>query len=93
MAKRGLYIFLALIYCLPSLVCQSQDLNGGQPEDSSLVTSKVLRESKVTIRQIIVTGNKKTKEHIVKREVPFLEGQSYPMSDILASLPKAGSIL
>jgi outer membrane protein assembly factor BamA len=89
MATRCIYIVLALTVCLTSLVTRSQDLTDRQPADTSVVTSKVLQESKVTIRNIVVTGNKKTKEHIVKREIPFLEGQAYPMSDILASLPKS----
>ncbi|HSF45132.1 MAG TPA: POTRA domain-containing protein, partial [Chitinophagaceae bacterium] len=48
-----------------------------------------IEEEKVTIRTITVIGNKKTKEHIVTREVPLKEGISYPMPFILNSIQTA----
>lgn len=55
-------------------------------EQPAVPYSKVLDESNVTIRKITIVGNKKTKPHIVTREVPVLEGQAYPMSFILNAL-------
>lgn len=76
------YIVMFLVggcLCVPA---HSQEKEG-QP---TVPVSKVLDESNVTIRDIIIVGNKKTKDHIVSREIPTLKGQAYPMSFILNSL-------
>ena len=39
-----------------------------------------LAECLVTVRDIIITGNKKTKESIILREIPFKSGEAYPLS-------------
>jgi outer membrane protein assembly factor BamA len=71
---------------LTGVVCGQTALDRPSEPDSNYVPSQLLKDSRVTIRSIIVTGNKKTKEHIVKREIPFEEGSAYPLADILSSL-------
>ena len=75
-----------LTMCMACLLAAAQDKPDEEAEDSSQVNHKVLQDTRVAIREIFVTGNKKTKIHIVKREVSVVEGRSYPMSEILKSL-------
>ena len=35
------------------------------------------------IRDIIITGNKKTKEYFILREIPFKTGEEYPLQDLV----------
>lgn len=86
MMTRGKHIGLALILSLSCLYGLGQTNQVPEPDDSSRFNSRALRETMVTIRDISVTGNKKTREQIVKREIPFTEGQSYTMSNILNAL-------
>ena len=44
---------------------------------------EVLKNSMITIRHLLINGNKKTKKYIVAREVVFNEGQSYSISTVL----------
>jgi outer membrane protein assembly factor BamA len=76
------YILLILMAGCLCMRAQSQV----KEEEPTVPVSKVLDESNVTIRNVSITGNKKTKAHIVAREVPLTEGQSYPMSFILNAL-------
>ena len=36
-----------------------------------------------TIREIIITGNKKTKANIILREIPFKSGDKFPLQDLV----------
>jgi len=76
----------ALLLILACLGAFGQESPVSNLNDTTFLPGQVLRESRVTIRNIIVTGNKKTRENIVKREIPFEEGRAYPMSDIIGSL-------
>jgi outer membrane protein assembly factor BamA len=42
-----------------------------------------------TIRSIIITGNKRTKENIILREVPFRPGEKYPLQDLVKKFEDA----
>ena len=53
------------------------------PTDSSEV------DSVFTVRQIIITGNKKIKSKIILREIPFREGEQYPMHDLVKKFEDA----
>lgn len=50
-------------------------------------------ECKVTIRDIFLYGNKKTKDGILLREIPVVKGQSYSMPFILRSIQRANENL
>jgi outer membrane protein assembly factor BamA len=86
MLTRGKNIVLMLTMCMACLLAAAQDKPDEEAEDSSQVNHKILQDTRVAVREIFVTGNKKTKIHIVKREVSVVEGRSYPMSEILKSL-------
>jgi outer membrane protein assembly factor BamA len=42
-----------------------------------------------TIRSITITGNKRTKENIILREVPFRPGEIYPLQDLVKKFEDA----
>lgn len=46
----------------------------------------ILHSTKVVIRDIIITGNKKTKNYIIGREITFKEGSAYSISEILSGV-------
>jgi len=81
MRLKGKYPFITLLCICCSCYCLAQE----QGTDS-LPVSSVMEESQVYIREIKVVGNRKTKLHIVKREIPVEEGKPYSMSFVLASL-------
>jgi outer membrane protein assembly factor BamA len=82
MRLSGKNIFIAVLCCCISLAAKSQD----KENDSIPLYSPVLDEARVTIRNISIIGNKKTKPHIVTREVPLQQNVAYPMSFILNAL-------
>src|SRR5262245_42133181 len=57
-----------------------------ETQDSLFQDDQVLKTSFLTIRDIHVTGNKKTKKFIVLREITVQKGISYSISDILKSI-------
>ena len=81
MRVRGTHILLLMVSIFLSVVVVGQE-----KEEEARIHSRILDESNVTIRKISIYGNKKTKPHIVTREVPLEEGMAYPMSYILESL-------
>lgn len=42
----------------------------------------VSANEKITIREIILTGNRKTRKNIILRELPFRSGEQYDLSDV-----------
>ncbi|MEY4728774.1 MAG: hypothetical protein RLZZ390_1298, partial [Bacteroidota bacterium] len=46
----------------------------------------ILQSSKVVIRNIIITGNKKTKNYIIGREITLKKGSAYSISEILSGV-------
>ena len=69
--------FLLLLYSLPSL---------GQEKGNVDTVSQAYTNRKVTIRNITVTGNRKTKDRIVFREIYLKADSSYPMPFIIESI-------
>jgi hypothetical protein len=55
-------------------------------KDELFQHAPILQKDRVFIRNISVTGNKLTKKYIVFRELQFIEGRSYTISDILNRL-------
>jgi outer membrane protein assembly factor BamA len=69
--------FLLLLYSLPSL---------GQEKSNGDTVYQAYENRKVTIRHMTVTGNRKTKDRIIFREVYLEPDSSYPMPFILESI-------
>ncbi|MFN5376074.1 MAG: POTRA domain-containing protein [Chitinophagaceae bacterium] len=78
MRKSFSLLFLLFI---PLVFVYSQDKEEEVYQDNLLLFS-----SKVVIRDIIISGNKKTKNYIIGREITFKEGSSYSISEILSGV-------
>jgi outer membrane protein assembly factor BamA len=85
MRQKGKNILVAVLCCFLVTAANSQL----KETDTIPVSANAADEEKVTIRTITVVGNKKTKLHIVTREVPLKEGMSYSMPFILNALQTA----
>ena len=48
-----------------------------------------LNDNLFTVRNIVITGNKKTKASVILREVPFKTGEIYPLSDLVKKFEDA----
>ena len=59
---------------IPILPGQAE-LNG-EPES-------VDNSARFTIREILIRGNKRTKEYIILREIPFRSGEKYALQDLV----------
>ncbi|MBX2923946.1 MAG: hypothetical protein KF746_17235 [Chitinophagaceae bacterium] len=83
---RSLYkyvVFPVLFLCFWRPLCAQEK------EEIPYEDDDVLKSSQVTIRNVIVSGNKITKEYIIAREVPLKKGEKYPISSILGNIPQA----
>lgn len=80
--KYVLWITVFLLY-YGIRVCAQQN------EEQAYEDDDVLKAATLTIRDVIITGNKITKSYIIAREVPVKKGMLYSISDILKSIPSA----
>ena len=77
------FFSLFLLFLAPVVFVFAQDKN---KEEEVYQDNILLTHSHVTIRNIIVNGNKKTKAYIIGREITFREGSSYSISEILSGI-------
>ena len=75
------YFSLLVFLLIPTLLVFSQD-----KEEEVYQDNIILHSSKVVIRNILVSGNKKTKKYIIGREIVFKEGSAYSISEILSGV-------
>ena len=77
------FFSLFLFFLAPVVFVFAQDKD---KEEEVYQDNILLTHSHVTIRNIIVNGNKKTKAYIIGREITFREGSSYSISEILSGI-------
>ena len=76
------YVLLFLItFCINYTSAQEK-----QEQEEMFADAPILGQTRVTIRNVIITGNKITKKYIVLRELPFEIGKTYSISDVLIGL-------
>lgn len=75
------YFSLLILLFTPVLLVFSQD-----KEEEVYQDDIILQSSKVVIRNIIITGNKKTKNYIIGREITLKKGSAYSISEILSGV-------
>src|SRR4030095_9268954 len=83
MAKFLIVVFFILmstvfIYAQPGLAELSITDTSG---NNSL--KQAVRENIFTVRQIAISGNTKTKESVILRELPFKPGDTYALSELV----------
>jgi len=83
MRKWRTYLFFAALCMARTGYCQDKSQ---EATESVFVEDSILQQSYVTIRDVEIHGNKKTKEFIVAREVLLKKGSSYTISDILSHI-------
>ena len=74
--QKKLFILFFLNLLAGNLL--AQDVVSEEHEDAA-----VLKNSLITIRNILISGNRNTKKYIIAREVVFNEGQAYSISTVL----------
>ena len=75
------YFSLLIFLLTPVLFVFAQD-----KEEEVYQDNIILHSSKVVIRNILISGNKKTKNYIIGREVTFKKGYAYSISEILSGV-------
>lgn len=70
------------------LLCITQFVQAqAEQETPQEVADEVLQSSFITIRDIIITGNKITKDYIISREIPLKKNERYSIADVLKNIP------
>lgn len=82
MSGRWKYIRLAVVAVFICTYAFSQDGNV-EPEFED---NSILKQTWLTVRDVRISGNKKTKKYIVNREVTLKKGSAYTISDILTNI-------
>jgi outer membrane protein assembly factor BamA len=79
--KYGIWLAGMVLYSFAAF-CQEK-------EEKPFEDAAVLKTSFLTIRNVVITGNKITKKYIIEREIPVKKDQTYSISDILSNLQLA----
>jgi outer membrane protein assembly factor BamA len=91
--KTRLLILALCVVFLSEGRLKAQELSAGQvlfystsrPEEAVLSTSEVA----FTIKEVAVNGHKRTRTSTILRELPFREGENYPLTEIIEKLELA----
>lgn len=75
------HLSLMFLMFMSTLFVRAQD-----KEEEVYQDNIILHSTKVAIRNIIITGNKKTKNYIIGREITFKQGSAYSISEILSGV-------
>jgi outer membrane protein assembly factor BamA len=78
--KRKYWLWLFII-----IICGTTHVNGQTVTDTSITPAS----SKLSIGEIIITGNKRTKAVIILREIPFRPGEEYSLPDLVKKFEDA----
>jgi len=86
MLQKGKYYPLFFLFVIASYSSQSQALSVENNGDTSFSSTNSLP---VTVGNIILSGNKKTRDIIVLREIPFKKGESYSLEELVKKFETA----
>src|SRR5687768_3576636 len=94
--KRNI-VFAVLVFTpYGVLLAQATQTNPATTAEDSLTLEsfreqfgKVPETATITIRDILISGNKKTNEKIILREIPFKEGEQYELKDLVKKIEDA----
>jgi len=73
---------IAMLLCSHSLVAQ-QTISG------KLIDTAATSSSMIIVGDIVLTGNKKTKDAIILREIPFKKGEEYSLDVLVKKMEEA----
>lgn len=82
MMQPGKYVLILLLVFIPSVFSYSQlSLSDSlSPVPEKIINSAGSENKPFTVRKIYISGNGKTKESIILREIPFKAGDEYSLS-------------
>ena len=80
MLRKRKYYSLFFILMIACHFLMAQSTITGEIKDTTIVPSA---NSPVIVGKIEITGNKKTKESIILREIPFKSGQTYSLKELV----------
>jgi outer membrane protein assembly factor BamA len=90
--KRSYYIFLLAVFLIPYIFIQAQPASidsTSKPVFSLPVSVIDSGYTPFKVNRIIITGNKKTKEKVILRELPFREGEEYQLPALVKKFENA----
>ncbi|MBL0271545.1 MAG: hypothetical protein IPQ06_00375 [Chitinophagaceae bacterium] len=87
--KKKYHIGLIMLFTGYQLLASGQAGNDKNIRPDSLAPT----HSTFIVGEIILTGNKRTKAHIILREIPFKSGEEYPMTELVNKLEDARRLL
>jgi outer membrane protein assembly factor BamA len=91
--KYYLWLFLAVTCChyasaqMP--VSEDKPLINSEDSASSVTSPFVPGDAKFTVRNIIIEGNKRTRDEIILREIPFKSGEPYLLQELVKKFEDA----
>jgi hypothetical protein len=90
--KYCLWLIVVLACCHNLFAQKSPDdmpLSSSQPGNEKPLGDFAPANSLFAVRNIIITGNKKTKPGIILREIPFKSGEEYPLQELVKKFEDA----
>lgn len=82
--KKYCFWLIAALICFQHLCAQEP----GEIHNTGIVTHSAA-DTLVTIGEVVISGNKKTKDVIILREIPFKAGEKYSLGDLVKKFEDA----
>ncbi len=78
-------------YCVWLIICilSCQVLVAQNPPADNIIDSAVVSEPRFVVGDITIRGNKKTKQHIILRELQFSSGSTHSLNDLVKKFEEA----
>jgi hypothetical protein len=78
------YLAAYILVLLASLTAiHGQEISPAIINENGRIPAQGSTSSEFTIRNIIITGNKKTRPEIILRELPFKSGETYTLNELV----------
>ena len=91
--KKYCLWLIVVLACCHNLFAQNppDDLPPPEPQtgNEKSISDFAPANSLFTVRNIVITGNRKTKAVIILREIPFKSGEEYPLQDLVKKFEDA----
>lgn len=91
MKKKKYCLWLIVVFACCHKTSGQNSMPGYTPSLAEVPANQrpVPANSLFTVRNIIITGNKKTRPNIILREIPFKAGEEYPLQDLVKKFEDA----
>ena len=92
MKRMVKYLIVAFITLMSAGLVHAQPGLAAHPVTDTSITEQLKQqgsENMFTVREIDISGNKKTKETVILRELPFQSGETYALSELVKKFEDA----